>query len=186
MPSDDTRPIPDPTFLTTQQLLRELTNLKEVMFARLDAMDKAIILLQDTANRSPTINEVFLQHEERFTAIGLQFRERDVRSERESRDNKVAVDAAFAAQKEAAAKQDEANQKAIDKSEKATNDSINKLGEVVKASTQALADKIDDVKGRLTAMESRTKGGSEVWGLIVGLIGVAGVITGIVIALTRH
>jgi hypothetical protein len=93
-----------------------------------------------------------------LTAVALQFKERDTRSERESRDNKVAVDAAFAAQKEAAAKQDEANQKAIDKSEKATNESIAKLGDVVKASNDALADKIDDLKTRLSLQEAQTIG----------------------------
>jgi DNA anti-recombination protein RmuC len=131
-----------------------------VVQERLQGIDKATELLNETVNRVPTdLQKAIAQMRElldvRFDSVALQFKERDTRSERESRDNKVAVDAAFAAQKEAAAKQDEANQKAIDKSEKATNESISKLGEVVKASNDALADKIDDVKARLSDQDSK-------------------------------
>jgi hypothetical protein len=86
--------------------------------------------------------------DERFASIATQFLERDTRSERESRDNKVAVDAAFAAQKEAAAKSDENYQKGFDKSELSTGEKINKLEQLFKTSTDALRDMIDDLKER--------------------------------------
>lgn len=50
----NSRPVPDPTLLTTQQLLREMGNLKEVIFTRLDGMDRAILLFQENLTRVPT------------------------------------------------------------------------------------------------------------------------------------
>lgn len=95
--------------------------------------------------------------EERFRSIATQFLERDTRSERESRDNKVAVDAAFAAQKEAAAKQEETFSKGIDKSEAATQETINKLTELFRTTNQGLSDKVDDLKQRLVDSERNTQ-----------------------------
>lgn len=127
-------------------------------------MDRATVLRSDAITHiSDSVAGQVLHEreltEERFASVGQQFLERDTRSEREARDNKVAVDAAFAAQKEAATKQDEANQKAIDKSEIATAEKINKLEQLFKTTTNALdskidansrgtADKIDEVKDR--------------------------------------
>lgn len=53
-------PVPDPTTLTTQQLYRESTGLRDILETRLAAMDKALGLLQNAANKSPSIGEVFL------------------------------------------------------------------------------------------------------------------------------
>src|SRR4051812_29940910 len=54
----ESRPIPDPTVLTTQQIYNAVASLRDVMDVRLCAMDKAVQLLQETANRKPTIGEV--------------------------------------------------------------------------------------------------------------------------------
>ncbi len=72
------RPIPDPTILTTQQLMREIGALKELMQVRLDAYDKAIQLLQDFTDRQPTIAEVVAKFEERFRSIETQFVKADM------------------------------------------------------------------------------------------------------------
>jgi len=99
--------------------------------------------------------------EEKFHSIDGQFRERDTRSERESRDNKVAVDAAFAAQKEAASEQNKSNTLAISKSEVATQETINKLSELFRTTTDALGANISDLKDRVNRMESIRQGGTE-------------------------
>src|SRR3954467_2137747 len=54
----ESRPVPDPTVLTTQQIYNAVASLRDVMDVRLCAMDKAVNLLQETANRKPTIGEV--------------------------------------------------------------------------------------------------------------------------------
>jgi len=111
-------PVPDPSLLTTQQLREGLDGLEKLLGVQLNAMNEATHLrLQAFANVPAQINERVgdlqglhdekfrsqgVQVEERFSSVALQFEERDKRGERESRDNKVAVDAAFAAQKEAA------------------------------------------------------------------------------------
>ena len=134
----------------------------EVVRERFDGIDRATQLFQDALVRLPTdvdkqVGNLRLVHEERFRSIdaslgaacqqvALQFEERDKRGERESRDNKVAVDAAFAAQKEAAWEQNKSNTLAITKSELATAEKINKLEQLVTANLTGLNDKVEDLK----------------------------------------
>jgi hypothetical protein len=162
----DRTPIPDPTLLTTAALLREVAMLREVISSqreivetRLNGYDKAIELIQAKADRVPSevdikVGHLESLHNEKFASVALQFRERDTRSERESRDNKVAVDAAFAAQKEAASEQNKSNTLAIDKSERATAETLNKQGDLVRSTTDALAAQVVEAKERLTRIES--------------------------------
>jgi len=135
----ETRTVPDPSSLTTEALIRAVAAERDyvdgrinVILERLRGIDVATELLNETVTRTPTDITKEITHlrelmEVQFRSVHLQFAERDTRQERESRDNKVAVDAAFAAQKEAAAKQDEGNQKSIDKSERSTSETIAKL-----------------------------------------------------------
>jgi len=166
-----------------------------VLSQRLDGIDRATEVLNEVVNRVPTDVQQAVGNqrdvmEEKFSSIATQFAERDTRSERESRDNKVAVDAAFAAQKEAAAKQDESNAKAIDKSERSTTDTIAKLSEQFKSSNDSLGDKIDDLKQRLTSVESRTIGiresSDDRRASLALYLTTAGVLGGVVSILVQH
>src|SRR5579859_5246367 len=123
--SYDLRPVPDPTVLTTQQLQREIGTSRELVEAlasgmqrvfetRLDAMDKAIQLLQAETDRAPArivqvVDHLRSVHDEKFRSIDKQFLERDTRTEQTSRDSKVAVDAALQAAKEAVGEQNKSN-----------------------------------------------------------------------------
>jgi hypothetical protein len=138
----------------------------DILKERLNGIDRATVVLNETVNRTPTVVQVAIGNvrelmEEKFDSIALQFKERDTRSERESRDNKIAVDAAFAAQKEIAAQQNQSNTLAISKSETSTAETIAKLAELVKTQTDALADKIDANKERLAAIEAQRMGVSD-------------------------
>ena len=166
-----------------------------ILAERLDGIDRATSLLSETVNSVPSevIKEVaHLQSvlDERFNSVAIQFKERDTRQEREAKDNKVAVDAAFAAQKEAAAEQNKSNTLAISKSEAATTETINKLAELFRSTTDGLSGKIDDLKDRVATGEKRNGsfdatytgkqlGVAQMWGYAVGLIGI---ITSIIIA----
>jgi len=140
-------PIPDPTVLTTEQLTRESLHLRELFATRLDAMDKAVAILQAIADRSPTVNEVYLQHEEKFRGVERQFAERDTRMQESGLQAKLAVDAALQAAKEAVAKSEAATMKAIDQ-----------LATLMASNSKASDDKIDDLKGRQSALDGRERG----------------------------
>lgn len=175
-----TTPTPDPTVLTTEAVTRALIAERDYINAQFDVIrerlrgiDIATEVLNETVNRTPTAIQGEISHlrelsEEKFSSVAIQFKERDTRQEREARDNKVAVDAAFAAQKEAASEQNKSNTLAIAKSEAATAETINKLAELFKTATDALADKIEDrrresdgITARLTQLESVKQGARE-------------------------
>lgn len=181
---------PDPTVMTTEAIdaAREAERIfflakLDAVYVRLDGMDKATAVLHETVTRVPTETQLAMGHlrelhDEKFHSVELQFRERDTRSERESRDNKTTVDTAFAAQKEAAAKQDEANSKRIDKSESSTNEKIDKLTELFRTEISGLSGRYDDMKERLALLDRRVdnilatkQGGREVVAGVYAFVG---------------
>jgi hypothetical protein len=182
-------PVPDPTILTTAALLREIAALKEstnirvngieqrmvemvsgaikalegVIITRLEGMDRALELLQSTADKFPQridekIGSLGKVHEEKFHSIQTQFTERDVRTEQTSRDSKVAVDAALQAAKEAVGEQNRSSALAIAKSEAATSKQIDQMGSLIQQNTNTSNDKIQDLKDRLTRLEGTGQG----------------------------
>lgn len=159
-------PTPDPTLLTTENLRREISGLRELLEGRidgrahtvntrLDAMDKALALFQTIADRLPQQMDTRVEHldavmggrfttvNERFHGIDTQFQERDVRVRDAALSQTTAVNAALQAQKEAAGEQVKSFEKSIDKSEAGTTKQIDALGESLKTSTLSLNDKID-------------------------------------------
>ena len=182
------RPVPDPTVLTTQQLQREVSNLRELLKLQFDGYDKAINLLQAQADKVPSIavieeRVVSLTRliDEKFRSIATQFSERDTRTEQTSRDSKVAVDAALQAAKEAVAEQNKSSALAIAKSEAATAKQIDQLGVAFQATTSGITDKIDDIKDRIVAIERGVSGVSgqgqgrhEIWNSIGATVGTLG------------
>ncbi len=159
--SGDWRPVPDPTTLTDAAILKAISAQRDYIDAqlairdeRLTGMDKATDLRLHTIEQMPARIDEKVGHlgnlvNERFASVGKQFSERDTRSEREARDNKLAVDAAFAAQEKQAAAQNKYQAEAIGKSELGTAETINKLEQLVKAGMDNLSGKIDDAKERI-------------------------------------
>jgi VIT1/CCC1 family predicted Fe2+/Mn2+ transporter len=167
------RPVPDPTVLTTEQLNKAIEALRDyvngqfqVRDERLTGIDTATELrLTTIGNPSPEIDQK-VGHlrelmDEKFDSVGTQFKERDTRSERESRDNKLAVDAAFAAQEKQAVAQQESNTLAINKSEAATAETIKTNQELSKSTTDTLTKSLDEVKLQVSRIESTRQGGVE-------------------------
>jgi hypothetical protein len=147
-------------------LVERVKAVEQVYAQRIDDIDRATEVLNEQVNRVPTDVQQAVGHlkelvDEKFASVAKQFLERDTRSERESRDNKVAVDAAFAAQKEAASEQNKSNTLAIDKSEKATAETLAKQADLFKSTTDAQLGQITDLKERLSRIESALTGRSQ-------------------------
>ncbi|MEO7667149.1 MAG: hypothetical protein ABIU97_08975 [Dehalococcoidia bacterium] len=188
------RPVPDPTLLTDKAIAKAIDAERDyvngqldVLRERLEGIDRATELRLGGVTAIPLQIDEKVSHlgdltAERFRSVDLQFRERDTRSERESKDNKTAVDAAFAAQKEAAAEQNKSNTLAITKSEVATQETINKLSELFTTAINALGDKIDDLKERTSRIESMKVGATESRTGLYATIGTAGVLFFVLLA----
>jgi len=173
-PRGDWRPVPDPTALTTEQLRRELSGLREILTARLDGMDRATELLSATVNRTPTQIQTEISHvrelmqeklgslggqaEEKFESIKLQFSERDVRTTQAATASAQALAAALQAAKEAVFEQAQAAAKAAEKTELSFSKQIDQIQLQITTVAEGLGDKIDDLKGRIDRGEGTTTG----------------------------
>src|ERR1043165_1319156 len=160
------RPIPDPTLLTTQQLQREISALKEIIFTRLDANDKAVQLLHEDVTRVPTDTDKAIAHlrelhDERFESIEKQFSERDTRMTRELEPNQPALEAALLSAEKAVNKQNENFALSIAKSENSTNKQMEQMATLIHTSNGALEGKISDLKDRDTIIEGKTSSQSQ-------------------------
>jgi hypothetical protein len=148
-------PIPDPTLLTTEALLREIGHLRDFNMAeigrledRLDAYERT----HETKHRErATEVESSIQHltelaaerfagvSDRFAGIQLQLAERDSRIQESTQASKDAIAAALAAQKEAVAK-----------SELSTKEQIAAITTQNATTVSSLESKIENVKELIT------------------------------------
>lgn len=173
-------PRPDPTILTTQALAREIASLKEIIFTRLDGMDKALNLLQAFTNRQPTIGELAASVDGQFKAIEHRLAERDVRFRDAAVANNAAVEAAFAAQKEVGKELNFASSAAITKAENATNKELDSIKALLALANKSNEDRNSDTRDRITTIESSSAAQGRMFGYIVAAITVVAVIIGAV------
>jgi len=181
MSNEGSRPIPDPTLLTTQQLLAAVAGLREILEtkisgevriieARLNGMDEAIRLLQDIKDKMPSeikekIGNLERLHNERFSSVTAQFEAIGKLSEQTKADTKTAVDAALSAQKEAAGKSEVSTTKQIDEQGRRVDD------------LKARVDRIEATAiGAGGATISRQASSANSWTIVGGIVGVLGFI----------
>lgn len=168
----DVTPRPDPTVLTTRQLIREVESVreicgkdKEIIETRLLGNDRAIELLEKEKDRIPElISNAFRQlkelHAEKFASIDKQFLERDARNEQSAKGAQVAIDAAFRSAGEA-----------VGKTEASFTKQIDQQREVIQQMTKTTDEKINDLKDRLNLFEGRRTGMSDGWGYVAAALG---------------
>lgn len=159
--------VPGPPYLTTEELRRDVSALREILQARLDGMDRAAIVLSETVNRTPTAIQLAVSHlqelhEEKFNSIALQFAERDVRTNQAATASAQALAAALQAAKEAVFEQAQAAAKAAEKTELSFSKQIDQIQLQITTVAEGLGDKIDDLKGRIDRGEGSTSGASGV------------------------
>jgi hypothetical protein len=163
----ESRPVPDPTALTTEALHREIASLKELLQSDHNAMRE------------------FLNEKLRIMESSRV---------EQKKDTKDALDAALTAQKEAVKEQTAASDRAIAKSEAGTTKQIDQQGTLLATTKATIDDKIEDVKerqtatdNRLTAIEGRTQGVGQSWTVLVSIaaLGIAalGSLTSVAVAI---
>jgi len=150
------KPDPDPTLLTTENLRREIENLKELMETRLNASDAAREALHELiAVELKVLGNVTQQ---RFEGIATQFAERDKRTEQLSIADKTAIAAALQAQKEAAGATNESNSVALAKMENNFTKLIDQGQTLLQSVAKNMDDKINDLKSRNDTREGQSRG----------------------------
>jgi hypothetical protein len=182
---------PDPSTLTTAQLVRELNSLKELLTVRIGAVEKAQEKFEENISRVPTevdrgvktlreLLEVMLDTEkqertiqsalmdEKFAGVQTQFDllDRSTREKAELADK--ALSAALSAQKEAAQKTETALTKLID----GQADTVQTLGDT-------LNDKLNTLKDVQNITQGKSGGQTAVWGWVVGIAGILVALLGV-------
>jgi len=154
----NSRPVPDPTILTTEQLLREIGALKDLVESWIDTLEQV---------NSEKLRSVWSQ---------LELVERQ-RVEQKA-DTKAAVDAALTAQKEAVKEQTTASERAIAKSEASTTKQLEQLSVTFATNIQSVTSLVGDIKERISTIEARKASATETRtdqrlniGMVVGILG---------------
>jgi cobalamin biosynthesis Mg chelatase CobN len=171
-------PIPDPTLITAQEIARAKVELREefktalqslrdltqnaresqllTITTRLDGMDRIASMLPQSLEREALRLERLF--EEKFNTIQLQFRELNIRLEQDRTAATTAVNAALAAQKEAAQAQNQSNSAAIAKSENSFTKEIDSLRTLITATKEGITADIINLTGRMDRGEGGFQG----------------------------
>lgn len=191
-------PRPDPTTLTTQQLEKAIASVREILETRLDAYDKAIQLLEAEKEKLPSliaesVAHLKTWHNEKFEGVAQRFTSLETQTDKIAALNQTAIAAALLAAKELVGIQNTSNTNAIDKSSAAFTKQIENIVELIRTNTKSTDDKYNDLKDRLTALESSKKGTNEGIGMIgsimlgvVSLIAVLVAIAALIIPFMRN
>lgn len=132
---------PDPTVLTTEQLLREITTLKDLFESEF------------LANRQLC--------DEKFRSVDRQLELVEKQRVEQKLDTQAAVQAALTAQKEAVREQTTAFALATDKSEAGTAKQLEQLGTTFKSEVSGVTRELSDLKDRVGKIENVKLGGQE-------------------------
>jgi hypothetical protein len=154
------KPDPDPTLLTTESLLREIQHLKELTDEKFRTQTVRTDSVENRLNHKYVETEDAIRnlrdlHEEKFQGLdklGRQARE----------DNQTRLDAAFKSANDTR-----------DKIEESLTKQIDALNNKTEAANKATNEKIDRLTSRLDTGEGKTKGAGDLWGYLVGLVGLA-------------
>lgn len=130
-----TRPVPDPTILTTEALQREISALSQLIDAKIAGNTKA--------------------RDEEVKRLNQQLQLVERQRVEQKKDTKDAVDAALAAQKEAVREQTIASERSISKSETATNKQLEQLASTFASEAASLRRSMDELKERITDVDRK-------------------------------
>lgn len=143
-------PVPDPTELTTEQMLREVKNAVDLVHSEMQGLKSTIA--------------------EQFNSVGTQFALIERQRVEQKKDTKDAVDAALAAAKEAVKEQTTASDRSITKSETAMSEQLKQLNATFTAAIGGATDKISDLQRRIDRGDGQSAGVSTAGGWIVAAL----------------
>ncbi len=170
---------------TLDKALSEARTYNDVQFQHLK--EHADSNFQFNIEKIKALTEVIVVFKQ---TVNERFQLGDIQTEKAARDVKSAVDAAFAAAKEAVGEQNKSNALSITKSETAFTKQIDQLADSVKSIVKNTDDKIGDIKERLLAIESRGQQSDQGWksglSVIAVLISLAGVVTSVAVVLIHR
>lgn len=189
----------DPTTLTTAQLLREVGSLKELVFSKLEGIEKGIDVAHDDLVRVPTevqkqiaalrevvegkfgvleikICDADKLNQEKFKNIDKMLDTGELARIEQKRDTATAVDAALKAAKEAVTEQNASNVLAINKSEAAMTKQMDQQAALLSQIKGGLEDKINDIKIQMGMGQGKTQGGKDIMDIIKLIILIGGFI----------
>jgi hypothetical protein len=190
--------VPGAPYLTTEELRRDVSALREILQARLDGMDRATVVLSDSVNRTPTAIQTAISHlkelhDERFSSIGLQFLERDVRATQAATASAQALAAALQAAKEAVFEQAQAAAKAAEKTELSFTKQIDQIQLQITTVAEGFGDRIAELKERIDRGEGSATGASELRterrldaGQVLQLLALVALAVGLLISVVVH
>jgi chromosome segregation ATPase len=141
MRQTETKPTPDPTILTTEQLLREIANAVRLLQAEVKGF-------KDT-------------REERDKAVDLRFQMIEAYRIEQKTDVEKNIAAALSAQKESARDQSAAAKEAVTKAETATAEQMKQQYATIMAELSALRSSLTETKERVSRNEQRLIGMAE-------------------------
>ncbi len=171
------RPVPDPTTLTAEaikELRRELTTLYEQIFRDLQRQIDRNQLRLDLQQQAMTNS---IETSERLTAEKFK----GLSDQQVQRDNNLAL--ALTAQQKSVADQNLSNLTAADKAEKNFKEQIAGIQSLLAQQEKTSGDKINDLKDRITQIESSKSGAGGAVNWVIAGIGVFATLIGIGTAL---
>jgi len=162
--------------------MREVSALREVVEQRIQGTQE---LLESNIGGTADVTD------EKFDSIETQLALIERQRVEQKKDTKDAVDAALAAAKEAVAEQTTSSDRAIAKSETSFIESVRQLGEKFDTAFDGQRRETDDLKERMTKLESVRTGGQEaksaitattalVFAGLAGAVGLVGIIVAVV------
>lgn len=167
--NNESKPTPDPTILTTEQLLREIASIREWVNTLVNG-------------RADVVTEQFESVSTQFSLIERQRLEQKA-------DTEKAVQAALSAAKEAVKEQTAASEKSITKSETATAEQLKQQGTTFTTAIDAQEKQHNDLKERVAKIETLKQGGSNVvsaaFAVLASFASIAAVIA-IIVAIVSH
>lgn len=186
VPKDDggSKPVPDPTLLTTQQLQREIRQILEFIEAKMRGNREVLEFKCETLARDIEklrLDARYQQEQlerkiqESVTASIIQLKEtRDEKFKTiqvQYEDTKTSIATALVSQREITTAQNAFTASAFAKSEITFTKLIDQTQTILNTVTKSMDDKINDLKSRLDKGEGQDKGSASMWGYVVGVIG---------------